>query len=609
MTLDLSTLARSLGGEISAGQVIAPGPGHSAADRSLAVKIAPDAPDGFIVFSHAGDDPLACKDYVREKAGLHKHEPRQHARAIAEYVYQKPDGTPFLRVLRYQPKRFLQQHWTGAGWEWGKPAGDPIPYRLPELLEAEHNTVFVCEGEKDADRLAALGLVATTNAGGSGKWRPVLNEWFRDRTVYVLPDNDEPGRQHADDVARNLNGVARDVRVVALPGLPDKGDVSDWLGRGRDVNELIKIAELAPIWSQEEEAPEPTPQLPWLNMSRWDHEPLPQRQWAIRDRVPLRQAGLFSGEGGTGKSIIELTKNVAHVAGKDWLGSLPEPGPAFYVGAEDDADEIHIRLAAIAAHYGVTFRELTDGGLHVLCLLGQDATLCAAGKSGKVETTTLYRSLYEAAGDIKPKNISVDTLSRAFAGSEIDRVQVYAFAMHMQALAMVANGSVTVLSHPSLSGISTGTGLSGSTAWHGAFRFRQYLRGVKPSDGEQPDSDLRELEFKKNQYGPLGEKIVLRYQHGLFLPEHGMTTIEKAADEAEAEHDFLEKLRAFTRQGRNVSASPNSPTYGPTVFAKAPGGRRKSSYEAAMSRLFTGHKIKVENYGRPSRPYTRLVEA
>jgi RecA-family ATPase len=270
----------------------------------------------------------------------------------------------------------------------------------------------------------------------------------------------------------------------------------------------------------------------WLDMSNWDAEPVPERKWAIKDRVPLNQAGLFSGEGGTGKSIIELMKNVAHVSGKDWLGSLPEPGPALYIGAEDDKDELHIRLAAIASHYGVTFSELTAGGLHVLCLLGEDATLCALGKSGKVETTALYKQLYEAAGDIKPKNISVDTLSRAFAGNEIDRVQVYGFANHMQALAKIAGGSVTVLSHPSLTGIASGTGISGSTAWHGAFRFRQYLRGVRAEAGEQPDGDLRELQFKKNQYGPTGEAIVLRYHRGLFLPEHGLSSIEKAAREA-----------------------------------------------------------------------------
>jgi RecA-family ATPase len=243
------------------------------------------------------------------------------------------------------------------------------------------------------------------------------------------------------------------------------------------------------------------PPLAWIDMSQWDSEPVPKRKWAIKDRVPLNQAGLFSGEGGTGKSILELTKNCAHVLGKDWLGSLPEMGPALYLGAEDDVDELHIRIAAIASHYGATFKQLIDGGLHVLCLLGQDATLCAvSGKSGKVETTALYKQIYEAAGDLKPKNISVDTLSRAFGGNEIDRVQVYAFANHMQALAMVAGGSVTVLSHPSLAGINSGSGISGSTAWHGAFRFRMYLTSSKPEAGEQPDGDLRELQFRKNQY-------------------------------------------------------------------------------------------------------------
>src|SRR5262249_42200052 len=225
-------------------------------------------------------------------------------------------------------------------------------------------------------------------------------------------------------------------------------------------------------------------------------------------------------------------KDVAHVTGKDWLRSLPAPGPAFYIGAEDDKDELHIRLAAIARHYGTTFKKLIDGGLHVLCLLGQDATLCAANpRTGKVETTALYKQIYEAAGDIKPRNISIDTLSRAFAGNEIDRNQVYAFAMHMQALAIVASDSVTVLSHPSLAGIASGTGISGSTAWHGAFRFRQYLKGVKQDGGEQPDGDLRQLEFKKNQYGPIGETIVLRYQGGLFLPESGLSSLDTLARE------------------------------------------------------------------------------
>ena len=295
-------------------------------------------------------------------------------------------------------------------------------------------------------------------------------------------------------------------------------------GKAAEVVSLNTSARLDGMPAHKKPAP-----FPGLDMSSWDSEPVPERKWAIRDRVPLNQAGLFSGEGGTGKSIIELTKNCAHVLGKDWLGSMPEQGPALYVGAEDEADEIRRRLSAIASHYGTTFAELIAGGLYVRSMLGEDATLCVVGKSGKVEVTPLYRQLYEAAGDIKPKNISIDTLSRAFSGNEIDRVQVYAFAMHMQALAMAAGGSVTVLSHPSLQGIASGTGISGSTAWHGAFRFRQYLKGVKPEAGEQPDGDVREVQFKKNQYGPTGDPVIVRYQRGLFLPERGLSSLEKVA--------------------------------------------------------------------------------
>jgi RecA-family ATPase len=350
--------------------------------------------------------------------------------------------------------------------------------------------------------------------------------------------------------------------------------------------------------------------LQWLDMSSWDDDQVPKRQWAIRDLVPLKQAGLFSGEGGTGKSIIELMKDVAHVAGTDWLGTMPEPGPALYVGAEDSADEIHIRLAAIAKHHDLKFKDLIDGGLHILPLLGKDATLCAMTRSGRVETTALYRQLLEAAGDIKPKNISIDTLSRAFAGSEIDRVQVYALAMHMQALAMVAEGSVTVLSHPSLTGINTGSGISGSTAWHGAFRFRQYLRGVKAENSEERDDDLRELQFLKNQYGPRGETVVLRYQRGLFLPEGGVTNLDKLARAAAAEEAFLDLLRRFTGQNRNVSDKKTANNYAPSAFAKEDEAKKhrlkKADLEGAMRQLFKADKIHNEAYGRPAQLSSKI---
>jgi RecA-family ATPase len=388
-----------------------------------------------------------------------------------------------------------------------------------------------------------------------------------------------------------------------MNGGSDQSRVSDY-GPDPTWDEHQRINGTA-VWPERQRA-----KLQWLDMSMWDREPIPDRKWVIRDRVPLRQAGLFSGEGGTGKSIIELMKDVAHVAAKDWLGSMPEPGPAFYLGAEDDVDEIHIRLAAIAKHYGVTFEELIDGGLRILPLLGKDATLCAVTRGGKVETTRLYHQIREAAGDIKPKNISIDPLSRVFAGSEIDRVQVYAFAMHIQALAMVADGSVTVLSHPSLHGISSGTGISGSTAWHGAFRFRQYLKGVKADEGDQPDNDLRELQFLKNQYGPRGETLVLRYQRGLFLPEAGIADLDKLARATQADDAFMNLLRRFWGQERKVSDSRTANNYAPSAFAKEEEAKKhrlkKSELEEAMRRLFKADKIHNVSYGRSSQPCAKI---
>jgi RecA-family ATPase len=180
--------------------------------------------------------------------------------------------------------------------------------------------------------------------------------------------------------------------------------------------------------------------------------------------------------------------------------------------------------------------------------------------------------------------------------------------MHMQALAMVANGSVTVLSHPSLAGISSGSGISGSTAWHGAFRFRQYLTGIKATDGDQPDNDIRELQFKKNQYGPMGEAIVLRYQRGLFLPEGGISSLDKLAQEQKADEIFLGLLARYDANGREASDQATSTYYAPKAFAKEKdaGGIRKAAFEDAMRRLFDANKIHIETAGKPSRPTKRL---
>jgi putative DNA primase/helicase len=154
-------------------------------------------------------------------------------RLEAAYDYTDPKGRLLYQVLRLRPKDFRQRRPIADGrWEWSLGDVRRVLYCLPQLLAAPTDAwVFVVEGEKDADNLARLGLVATTCAMGAGKWRPEYNAALRGRPVVILPDNDEPGRQHARQVAAALAGTAESVRILELPGLPSKGDVSDWLAR------------------------------------------------------------------------------------------------------------------------------------------------------------------------------------------------------------------------------------------------------------------------------------------------------------------------------------------------------------------------------------------
>jgi len=289
---------------------------------------------------------------------------------------------------------------------------------------------------------------------------------------------------------------------------------------------------------------------------------------------------------------------------------MPESGPAIFIDAEDDGKVLHRRLAAVVNHYGTTFKDIIEGGLHLLSLTGLDPVLAATTRSGRIEPTSRYKQLLEAAGDIRPKMIGIASSANVYAGSEIDRSQVQQFIDLLTALAQLANGALVLISHPSLTGIATDTGLSGNTQWHNAVRARFYMKGVKPEADEQPDSDLREIVFKKNNYGPISDSVVLRYQNGLFLPVPGVASLDRLAREAKAEEVFLDLLRRFTAENRYVSSSLG-PTYAPALFAREDTARKagvnSTSLAAAMRHLFETGKIYNEPHGKASRKRFHLA--
>ena len=342
-------------------------------------------------------------------------------------------------------------------------------------------------------------------------------------------------------------------------------------------------ADLSPWRKQIEEQPAQLPPLPFINMSKWDNEPLPEREWAVPNRIPLRQVALFGGEGGAGKSCVTLHQCVAHVLCRDWLYSVPTPGPAIFMDAEDDENELHIRLGSILRHYDATYADAVKCGLHLLSFVGRDAVLATAGRyNSKIEPTPLYQQLLQAAGDIKPKMIGIASAANIFAGEENNRAHVQQFVSLLIRVAQVANGSVQLISHPSLTGINTDTGLSGSTQWHNAVRARSYLKGVKAEDGQRPDGDLRELVFKKNQYGPISETVILRYQRGMFLPEPGVLAVDKLKQMEIAKEVFLVLLDRFNMSNRTVGDKAGR-NYAPALFAE-----EDEAKKAGLSKGVTG---------------------
>jgi RecA-family ATPase len=248
--------------------------------------------------------------------------------------------------------------------------------------------------------------------------------------------------------------------------------------------------------------------------------------------------------------------------------------------------------------------------LHLLSFAGADAVLAVPDRQGKVQPTLLFERLLEAAADIRPRHIGVDATADTFAGNEIDRSQVRQFVGLMRKLAIVANGSVVLLAHPSLTGINSGTGLSGSTAWHNSVRARMLLKTVQGQDDEgQSASDLRELSFLKNNYGPLSEGIVLRFHNGLFLPVAGQSTLEKLARDQKIDEAFLDVLGKLTRQNRPVSPSAHASNYAPKVIAGHPNGKAytQRDYKAALERLLAADRIHVACFGPPSKTIRHLA--
>jgi hypothetical protein len=241
-------------------------------------------------------------------------------RIVAEYSYTNEHGTMQFQVVRYEPKDFRQRRPDDSGgWIYSTSGMRPLLYRLDKLQHQD--SVLIAEGEKDVDRLWSLQLPATCNAGGAGagKWKAEHTRQLLDagvQAVGILPDNDDSGRRHADEIARACFAAGLRVRVVTLPGLPEHGDVSDFLQQ-HSKDELVAFAKATPLYTGNATIVT-SPDARMIRVTPASTiEPRPVHYlWA--DRIPIGTLNLLGGREGIGKSIFACT-----VAADITQGRLP----------------------------------------------------------------------------------------------------------------------------------------------------------------------------------------------------------------------------------------------------------------------------------------------
>ena len=285
---------------------------------------------------------------------------RAASRILEAYDYPDESGEVLYQSVRFEPKAFKQRRPDGHGdWIWKLDGVRRVPYRLPELIEAIGNghPVVIVEGEKDVETLRAIGITATCNAGGAGKWRDEYAAHFADGDVIVIPDNDDIGRKHADCVAASLHKTAARIRLLELPGLPPAGDVSDWLAAGGTAEALWKLVETAPEWTPLENIQSKAQEKSGL-VTVCAADVTPKRVDALwkGDRGAVRLARgehtLIAGEPGLGKSQLGIYATAMITTGGAWPCSegRARKGHVIILSAEDDEETTIVpRLIAAGA--------------------------------------------------------------------------------------------------------------------------------------------------------------------------------------------------------------------------------------------------------------------
>ena len=399
-------------------------------------------------------------DVLEREFGIQKQaqkalEPKQYIQRI--YSYFDADGAEAYQVCRMYPKTFRQRRPDGRGGYIYKMDGvEPLPYNLPGIMQNPDQPVFVVEGEACADALIEAGLVGTTNHGGAGKWLDAHAQHLAGRNVIVMPDNDEAGLRHADKVVASLWDKAAQIKRVDLPGLPDKGDVVDFL-RAHTLGELVEIVQRTPTLTEVpqveegDEADEEGAVARYQTMRRDAVFAMPPVEFLVDGLITDTGFTMMYGAPGTGKSFIaiDIALSVAH--GIEWQGQEVKPGPVLYIAGEGIGG-FSKRWKAWENHHGVK----DEPDLYLLP---------TAVNFREEEDIARLVATIEDIGQ-KFSLVIVDTVARAIAGAEENSsTDMGLFVAACDEIKALTGGALLAVHH---AGKDSSRGARGSTALLGA---------------------------------------------------------------------------------------------------------------------------------------------
>lgn len=249
--------------------------------------------------------------------------------------------------------------------------------------------------------------------------------------------------------------------------------------------------------------------------TNWVNRQAPALDWIVEGAFLRGTVAILAGDGGLGKSLILQQLLTAAAFGMPWLGMATKPSRSLAVFCEDDTDELQRRQQSINEHYRVQMKELEP--IAIESRAGRDSVLMNFtqwGASGK--RTALFDQLEYAAKTHKAQIVVLDTLADVFSGNEVDRNQPRTFIRELRRLALAIQGVVILTQHPSVEGVNSGSGRSGSTGWNNSVRSRLYLTMPKRQTGDDTPTNDRYLKNMKNNHSKFGGKLEVVWDRGVF---------------------------------------------------------------------------------------------